>query len=213
MNKQCKFCGYMNSSSVSTRAIDRPWFEDDKFAAFITQGALTKGWTVIFPKEHVPNMSSYYLDSDFWAFVKTVHLKLVKVFGECVYFEHGASSEGSITGCGVDHAHIHIVPLKFDLKRAVESFDPEINWEKCKSSSLHKLTCEYLSFSNDVPNQDSLVYVSKLEQPTSQFFRKVIAAGLGIPHLYNYRIDQFLDNASESLALLADKENTCANYI
>ena len=30
-------------------------------------------------------------------------------------FEHGASHTGSIMGCGVDHAHVHLVPLDFNL--------------------------------------------------------------------------------------------------
>ena len=39
-----------------------------------------------------------------------------------VMFEHGPQRLCSTVGCGVDYAHLHIVPTNFDLKTGIHRF-------------------------------------------------------------------------------------------
>jgi hypothetical protein len=49
-----------------------------------------------------------------------------------VAFEHGPSTEKHGTGCGVDHAHLHLVPTDCDLLASVRPFVPvSLNWRPC----------------------------------------------------------------------------------
>jgi hypothetical protein len=52
-----------------------------------------------------------------------------------IFFEHGPAEVGMALGCGVDHAHLHSVPLAFDLLATLNTdmgwrkVDPDDPWE------------------------------------------------------------------------------------
>jgi ATP adenylyltransferase len=109
-------------------------------------------------------------------------------YGSVCMFEHGPSRENSLVGCGVDHAHLHIVPLKFDLFSSVKPFmPPDVLWSQ---ASFAECQTEYAK------GRDYLY----LEQPTgagriathasfgSQLFRRAIARRLGMEDRFDWRI-------------------------
>lgn len=202
----CRFCQYISGIGV-TRYIDSPWMENADFAAFISQGAFIDGWTIIVPKKHKINMSSEFSNSSFWNFISEVKEKLEMIYGKTVLFEHGPASFSSIVGCGTDHAHVHLVPTTVDFHKEVLNFSGETTWKKIKTSTIEDTQSEYLFFSQKSQDNFNTGYYAKLKNPTSQFFRKVLAGCLGIPHLYNYKIDPFLEKASDSKALICAKLN------
>jgi ATP adenylyltransferase len=126
--------------------------------------------------------------------------------GERVYcFEHGAGRAGSATGCGVDQAHLHIVPLPFDLLATVRArTDGAIDWcsSSCEWQTLTQLPSEgeYVAlWSAD----DGGLMIGTVRRPVSQWIRRVIADELGIAGEWDYRSHPQTRNVSRTLEMLA----------
>lgn len=110
-----------------------------------------------------------------------------QVYGDSVLFEHGAVRPNSAVGCGVDHAHIHVVPLaSAGLLDDVKAACPLLHWTSAPSiSDLAQL----------VPIGTPYLWLSTAEgadvgfgaEIGSQVVRRVIARRLGITHQYDWR--------------------------
>jgi len=184
------------------RAIDIPWQSNEEYSAFVSLGSFIKGWTVIFPKNHQLNMSSHYKNEKFWNFVKETQRKIENLFGPTVMFEHGAIETGSQTGCGTDHAHIHLVPIKMSFRNAVQNYCPKLSWKEVKTTSIEREHREYLLFSEGNSTLFQNGFVTYPDKPLSQFFRRVLSSHLGIPHLYDYKRNEMIEVSNQSLQIL-----------
>lgn len=105
----CRFCNIV-VGKYQYAEIDQPFASNDGFVAIASIGALIEGWSLIIPKEHQHSMRNVYDKLQFKDFVETVIPLLVQQYGPLIAFEHGSNKEGSITACGTDHAHLHLVP-------------------------------------------------------------------------------------------------------
>lgn len=103
---------------------------------------------------------------------------------DVVIFEHGAVLECT-GGSSIDHAHIHIMPLKYDIRNLIEK-SLYINESPLKGSHsvLYQLANNnqpYISYQRNL--EEMLIYpVDKLP---SQFMRILIAQLLGVS--YNWK--------------------------
>lgn len=202
----CRFC-----KAAHPYAVDQPWHDEPiytttNFVAVPSLGALVEGWMLVLPREHLINSSHIpaALRNEFDYIVATVHDLVARTFGSPTVFEHGAATNGSQFGCGTDHAHLHVVPLPFDLKKATSDQVTDLQWVVLD----HELTRlphqpgDYLALANE-----SHTLLALPGSPVSQFFRRIIAASLGRPNDYNYRSHLFLPNVvatrSRLLARLA----------
>jgi diadenosine tetraphosphate (Ap4A) HIT family hydrolase len=196
---ECRFCTYMQNQSGPLE-IDSPWATNKNFSAFVSVGALTQGWTLVLPQHHTLNMATEYARPDFWEFTAQVAATVAKQYGPVAVFEHGTQAATSITGCGTGHAHLHIVPLSFSLSEAVAKYDSQLSWTHCKASDIERVVDgqEYLFAADRFDSERTEGLLCILKEPTSQFFRRVIAARLGLPELYDYKRFQMLDIATIS---------------
>jgi hypothetical protein len=108
----------------------------------------------------------------------------LSVFGSSVFFEHGSVAPASVVGCGVDQAHLHVVPLGFDLIEQVRC-DNAVAWTSVSMSDPWKYIPrgeEYYLVMNA-----SHAFVGKPMRPESQYFRKQIAAGIGHAEQWDYK--------------------------
>ncbi|MBT9523421.1 MAG: HIT domain-containing protein [Dechloromonas sp.] len=182
----CKFCeigGGLHQSEV-----DHPMIESDRYFAVSSIGGFVPGWTLVFPKEHRFNMSCDYRNPEFNDFVRKVSAVVCKEYGSCVFFEHGAVKQDSQTGCGVNHAHFHIVPLSKSIETLATAYKPNYVWQKTQASEIQDRHngAEYL-FCCDEFGGESKGVISILRNPESQFFRKVIASAAGLDGLSDYK--------------------------
>jgi len=184
--------------------IDSPWASNENFSAFVSLGALTQGWTLVLPHHHTLNMANEYAHPDFGNFVTQVAAVVEKQYGPIAVFEHGTQAATSITGCGTGHAHLHIVPLNFSLCEAVIQYDPDFPWIRCKVCDIERAVAgqEYLFAADRFNGEFTEGLLCILKEPTSQFFRRVIATRLGLPELYDYKRFQMLDIATASYRTL-----------
>jgi ATP adenylyltransferase len=193
----CKFCeiGAGNHRGET----NRPVIESDSYYAVSSIGGFVPGWTLVFPKEHRFNMSRDYRDSAFSDFVLKVAAVVSKEYGRCVFFEHGAAMLNSQTGCGVNHAHFHVVPFSKSIEVLATAHRPNYPWQRTRASEIVDRCdgAEYLFCSDDF-EAEPRGRMSILENPESQFFRKVIASAIGLDALYDYKKYQFEELSADT---------------
>ena len=114
------------------------------------------------------------------------------------YFEHG-SVPGSPASCGVDQAHLHVAPRPFDLIEAATQ-RRDVAWKatSCRPYSLSIRQHEYLFVSDSYGR--SMIGTAKA--PSSQWFRRLIAAETDQNELWDYRTYFGLKELAETAQLV-----------
>jgi diadenosine tetraphosphate (Ap4A) HIT family hydrolase len=184
----CRFCNIFKGKQLYG-AVDTLLFDTSNFAVFPTIGALVEGWVLIVPKEHNYSMRSYYSDNYFKNFIDTIKGLLYKQYNKpIIIFEHGANECGSLTSCGTNHAHLHMLPFNDSI---LNDMQQEIKWNKCQAEDINEIVKEkeylyYCELSKEKFNQTD-GYIHILSSPISQYFRKLLAKKIGQPDKYNYK--------------------------
>lgn len=102
-----------------------------------SKGSLVPGWLLVIAKKH-SLCAGALSDSSLEKLRDAVAIASQLVnekFGPPTIFEHGPATTGSSLGCGIDHLHIHVVPLQFSLIGAVNSFLPNTDWKELSDFS------------------------------------------------------------------------------
>ncbi|MFJ5334835.1 hypothetical protein ACIPTZ_07800 [Pectobacterium sp. CHL-2024] len=197
----CRFCDMQNLGNRNK--LDEPWCIESNYYSLVSKGALVHGWVLVFPKKHMLNLTDEYMDDDFHNYVNSIKDLIEDKYGKCVVFEHGSNRDNSLTSCGTVHAHLHIVPLELELKfkDKVLAYDTNLKWMTCEIKDVKNISgnSEYLFFSDEYNKGVTSGWICLLEKQTSQFFRRVIAQGLGIPDKFNYKEFAMDDISSETL--------------
>lgn len=184
-------------SNKSTQSWDKILFQSRNFAVFPTLGALVEGWLLIVPKDHILCLGalSWELHSELDELRSRVSLALEACYGSVTVFEHGPAQPCHLVGCGVDHAHLHMLPTQVDLiEGAKEIFPGPLKWERLsrlqETTRLYEAGLPYLY----VEQSRGTGYVTTHPNLQSQMFRKVIARHIGRPERYDWR--QFPEEAN-----------------
>ncbi len=164
-------------------------FETKSFAVIPSLGSLVPGWLLVVPKRRVLNCGM--LTGEEQSELKELIQKLLEAqqrfTGRVFAFEHGPTYVGSLTGCGVDQAHIHLVPLEFDLVKAATA-TPGVIWDTSSYDNIvdgvNGLGEEYVAIYD---SQRGPGIVGRPIGQTSQWVRRVIAAELGHANDWDYR--------------------------
>jgi ATP adenylyltransferase len=172
---------------------DTPILETRSFVVLPTVGPLVEGWLLIVPKIHVLSFARVargefsQLEA---VLAKTVAL-VEEAYGPVAIFEHGAAASKSRVGCGVDYAHLHVVPTTYNLLFDAQAIAPNIDWKAV--DSLAAIRCvssdDYWFVQQNYYDRNS--YLGRLSsgEPPSQLFRQVIANNLGRPSGYDWKQD------------------------
>jgi len=199
----CRFCNIMNKNYKYKR-VDEPFYENEDFFAIASIGSMVEGWTLIIPKEHSLSMRNFYTEPEFKNITEKIIPPMQKKYGKLIAFEHGSNTEGSMTACGTDHAHLHIVPFQHSLVSGL--LNSNLKWERCFPSEIMEKTQdkEYL-FYLDINNKmnETKGYLHILEYPISQYFRKMIAKKIGKLHEADYKIFPFMESAETTKTTLS----------
>lgn len=208
--KRCRFCSYLDGSQEEAPA-NTPWLSDADYGALISIGALVPGWSLVCPKTHATNLVSHYANQDFWRFTQRAAQHLEALYGDVRIFEHGAGHEGSATGCGTDHAHLHLVPLNFFLTQSVLQSNDALIWQECAAKDIRRTVgaSEYLFVSDSLRGIDTAGLVAKIDKPVSQYFRKIVAKQLKKPELYDYKSYPMSDLTNRFAAEIHEHMHQC----
>jgi len=181
---------------------DTVLFETEEFAAIPSLGSLVPGWILIVPKKRIINLAalSEVERGRLIRFTCSIEDKM-KTFGQKVYrFEHGGL-ESSLVSCGVEQAHMHLVPLPFDLvDMALKSTDVDWGIKSSQSATWEGISTstEYLMMADE-----NRFYTGEVRQPTSQWFRKLIAENTGQPEKWDYKRYPNFENIGLTLTDMA----------
>lgn len=203
--EHCRFCEFLTTDASQSR-LNTPWLQCDEYAALVSLGALVPGWSLVCPRTHQVNMAQQFQNDDFWDFMHDVQLHLSQSYSDPIrFFEHGPLVEGSATGCGTDHAHLHAVPLGFSLVNETLAYSSELEWCGCLVTDIADIAAgnEYLFMADELNGPDTHGYIAVLDESTSQFFRKMIANRLGLSTHFDYRHFPMKDIVEESCRKLA----------
>lgn len=206
MNGGARFAWIMDESMPRSEALwDREILRTERFVAVPSAGSLVGGWTLVVPRRPMLNLSQTTAEEreELDAISTRIADRLVAVGHDVYFFEHGSRAVGSLTGCGVDQAHLHIVPLPFDLIAAATArTDARIVWRDVRKTELPL---------DALPNDHEYVaiwsrsggrtMVGAVTEPVSQWLRRVIADELGIGAQWNYRSHPQTQRVRETLAL------------
>ncbi len=209
--QQCHFCKIAHRVDTPS-LVDNILLENEDFFAICSIGGFIPGWTLIFSKKHLYNLSTYYKAPIFLDFVNEVKDLISKKYGHCIVFEHGAL-ENSITACGVNHAHLHIVPFSQKIELLTQQKHEQMEWDKIDILRIESIVdgSEYLFCSDEFSHSNSQGIVTILKNPISQFFRKILAEAVGLDDLYDYKRYKFIEHSEQThntlCSLLALTEN------
>lgn len=200
--KECRFCQIVKGKRTLGK-IDTPIMESENFIAVISVGAIVEGWTLIFPKKHILSMRSVYEDPEFIKFANDIIKKQGQIYGKkSIIFEHGANHEGSVTACGTNHAHLHIIPYETSLLDEMEK--DGIDWKVSLVKDIKKNVKEeeYWFYAENVETLENASGVFHIiDRPESQYFRKLIAKKEDCQEKFDYKQYAFLDIAEKTYDL------------
>jgi ATP adenylyltransferase len=176
---------------------------DNNLIVCPTLGSFLPNWYLIMPTQHKLNFADWEKDTNGRSTASEVQriVKDVLWDGDYIWFEHGPSRMGSTTGCGVDHAHVHVILESGfgvdDVLRASAELGVR-NWDCSNFGSVfegRREQSEYLAFGNSCTG-----YLKNLNQPAgSQFFRRVLANLDGYRSDWDYKLYAHHEIAQKSV--------------
>lgn len=186
--EECCFCDEIYKRQMSDDLCSNTFYknrifeESDNYFAVPTVSPLTEGHALILPKKHITSLLQMKNDykSEFLSFFNLVNMKIVKNFGETIFFEHGVGLHKK-GGCGVTHAHLHILPInKVRLDHVKNSIleDYKLNFEINIRKFLNLNSRPENSYLMFGANKHG-VYYYEGENIPSQYLRKKIAEKIG----------------------------------
>lgn len=181
---------------------DREVIGDDKVSVIPTKGSIVPGWLLVVPREQTLSIAKLGKSAQIHALQHAQKAKelITKMAKHVFIFEHGPCYQKSKAGCGVDQAHLHVVPLDFDLIEYIKN-ESHLNWHEVSTSSPWEnipSNQEYYYISDSIRS-----YVGFVEKPESQFFRKKIAEKLN--RGWDYNTHPYAENATATLEYLSNQ--------
>lgn len=165
-------------------------------------GAFIPGWSLVVPSQHVPSTASLTRREwgEFEGLLMETRALIEANLGPTVAFEHGAADFTRASGCGVDHAHIHLVPGDFHLRREVSSLGSEFARYEWVSSASNRPSA--------APGDDYIwiqdrtgTWICRTRDQPSQVVRRALAQTLGIK-TWDWKLDHRLDTVALTQRLL-----------
>lgn len=183
----CRFCAI--AAGQHGFAYDVPIMAEQGYFGLASIGGFVPGWSLVCPREHRNNVAQDYANPRFQATVSQIVRAVTAEYGEVAVFEHGATRDGSPTACGTCHAHLHVVPFDGNLADLALKADAELCWlpTRLQDVGVTAAGFEYLFVANRYDGLSTTGQLARLQEPRSQFFRRLIASQLKSPHLADYR--------------------------
>jgi hypothetical protein len=183
-----------------------PWdsvlAETPEFVITPSKGALVPGWLLITSKRHA--LCAGALEAQDFRGLRAAFLVatdlLQRHFGPVTLFEHGPLFHGTPLGCGIDHLHVHAVPLGFSLKAAFNEMFPLTRWQDAPHwdalAHVHQSGIGYVAVQEVGCGLAWAVAPENVRQP----WRRVIARKLGVTERFDYRQYPEIGNVLRTIA-------------
>lgn len=185
----CEFCSEF-SNPIDSRfgkiygsAVSRTVFKENGFVVLPTIGQLFEGSMLVLPDEHIERIAD--LDEtrmDQCLQIVEAISRRVSSLGNPIIFEHGARATTG-GGCGIFHAHFHIVPSPLKEKSAsmrdlMPSCDQAISASSLKDALQRLKSIDEYLLLRDTEGQVVFLEVTSEIKPSipSQYFRQSLVS-------------------------------------
>lgn len=201
--KARRFERFLSGNSGPRPICDEPILEVADCLVVPTLGSILPYWLLIVPRQPVSNFAEWQsiTGNEPTQVIKGVLSRLGVETDKAIWFEHGASQVGSLVGCGVDHAHLHVLidtPISFaQLAQAARDFS-DVAWSQLAATECYKSIKRDTSYLL-AGFQESVILAQSVETVGSQFFRRIVAELVGQPHAWNYITHPHLENVTQTL--------------
>jgi diadenosine tetraphosphate (Ap4A) HIT family hydrolase len=178
---------------------------NDEAFAIPSYGGFIEGWTLVVPRHHIPNSASASPESAKLLddLVDEMIGRVRDAYGDVVVFEHGAATMGRPASCGVDHAHIHVVPARTtDLRalvsdEAVQPYRWTPHTRPWLGAGIATASDDYIWIADETGS-----WVARTPDLPSQLVRKALAKAVSVP-IWNWRDDHCIEAYQATAAKLA----------
>jgi ATP adenylyltransferase len=182
-----------------------PILETERFVVWPSLGGFVEGWVLILPKVHRLSFGTCppeWLD-ELDDLVAVVTGRVEDAYGEAAVFEHGPAECATQAGCGIDHAHLHVVPTDVDLLAAgAHAVAAHLVWESVDGFDGLQQTLATRGQSYLYVRQFGVEHVAFAPDLPSQAMRRALAAALERP-IFDWKDDLELANARATVGRLA----------
>ncbi len=207
MRETCRLCANMGSGQLDQEP--SPWdcviLQTPNFTVLPTVGAIVEGWLLVIPKDHYLCLGalSNELLSELQQVREFVSAMLQECYGPIAVFEHGPAQPKQLVGCGVDHAHLHVVPTSCDLVDGLrQDLQFPLEWRAVNGvQDAHEWYAAGLSYLY-VEQPLGEAYIASHPRMGSQLFRKVIGRYAGRPESYDWRKFPERENVTSTICTL-----------
>ena len=187
-------------------AYDRPLLKTKDWIVAPTLGAIVPGWLLIIPRRAATSCREWTAKSGLapLAAVGDVAAHLGLAMNEIIWFEHGPATAGTLVGCGLDYAHLHmIIRPQFDFAAfaAMARATAELEWrdsEACDAYTQVGTGSYFIAGSGD-----SAMIATEVETAGSQFFRRVAASLIEDGESWDYRSHPHCENIQGTIEMFS----------
>lgn len=168
-----------------------------------TLGSILPKWLLVIPRTAALNFAiwSDSVRCDPAHLVSLVLNRYGIAHDRAIWFEHGAMEPGSLVGCGVDQAHLHVLvdaPFTFEQFADRASKAGRYVWKSVPTanaySSLDRNAAYLLVGCNG-----RAITAHGIEHVGSQFLRRVVAELANDPERWDYRSHPHLEHVEETV--------------
>jgi ATP adenylyltransferase len=213
-NVKHRFCRLFERATKKKPPYDQILADIGSAVVVATLGSIIPNWLLLIPKMPALNFRSWQdgHSEGAMALLQEVSSRLGIEESKLLWFEHGAATAGSTTGCGVDYAHLHLIidpDFTFEEFRSAVFQLSQDNWNHVDHYSPYaKMSSEgdYYVFGQ---GQDA--YASAFTNSLgSQFFRRVIAGLAGKENEWDYKTFPHLEHVDVSVRNFSMKHEDAA---
>lgn len=196
----CLFCEIANGRTASKENPENVvLFESDNFYVKPALGHFVEGYCLVISKEHLLTMAELTTEeaAELQDILGETALRLNSLYknGLCT-FEHGAACPSNRAGACIDHAHMHILPRKCDVRSQLRLKSEKI-LDLGGLCDFGKTSQSYIYYEREPGER--IVYRCD-ERVPSQFMRRLICEYLGMDHNWDWRVSPCRESIQEFIA-------------
>lgn len=183
---------------------DQPLMERNNWLVAPTLGAVVSGWLLALPRMRTLSFRDWAAADGQTApaVLAEVQSHLGLEADEVIWFEHGPARAGTLVGCGLDHAHLHILirpPFDFAALSDSALSHSQLEWFKAPASEAYSAVEGRASYCIAGSGGHSIGALH-VEPLGSQFFRRLVARLAGDPSGWDYRLSPHLEKIQSTVA-------------
>ncbi|WP_448657766.1 hypothetical protein ACPVPU_09845 [Sphingomonas sp. CJ99] len=191
-------------------AYDRPLLETKDWIVAPTLGAIVPGWLLVIPRRAATSFREWTARSGLvpLSAVVDVAAHLGLAMNEIIWFEHGPATAGTVVGCGLDYAHMHMIirpQFDFDAFAATAHAMTDLEWHNSEAHDAYTRvgTSSYFIAGSG----DSAMIATEVETAGSQFFRRVAASLIEDGESWDYRSHPHSKNIQGTIEMFSRLED------